>query len=268
MAATPAAQPNEGFVPASTLLPGAPRFCAMTGRPLNPYTATPAVQPSHSADGTPIIYMAPSVDDTNAAINSINRGGGGGDEEMTDADPPIIGGRVVIIGRLSEVATVASRSVSYFQKVVAENEMARRIKRATIAPALDSAADRIAEAVRGERPADRPVLRGLVQSEAERAVLDMKREIQSLRSRLDSQEKKKGRKNAPQPTEKNQQPSKDFRRRGGRAARTGRATNQTRGSPPKHGDATTSERKKPLAAHSANKSGGKKGAKATKPHKK
>ena len=249
-------------MPASTLVQGPPRFCAMTGRPLNPYTVTPAPQagPDHR----------PTHADTNAAINSMNQGGG--DEEMTDADSPIIGGRVVIVGRLSDVALLAARAVGHFQKIVRENEMARRIKRASVAPALDSAADRIADAVKNERPADRPVLRGLVQSEAERVVDEMKREIQSLRSRLDNQEKKSGKKTGkknPQAAEKKPSPTntKDFRRRGGKAAKTGPAPNQTRGSPPAHGNATIATGRKPLSTRSAAKQNGKPRARPTKSRK-
>ena len=124
-----------------------------------------------------------------------------------------------------------ARGVEVFKSTVKENDEAKRIKSATSPVQLETAADRIAATVAAEgRSATRPVLRGVVRSEADRANESLRRQVQSLQAAVTKmKQQKEQRSNRPQ----------NFQGRGGQAAGCGSSHKQSRGGRGGRGNATT-----------------------------
>ena len=111
--------------------------------------------------------------------------------------------------------------------------------------ALNTAAQRIAEAVAEERSVTTPILRGVVKTEAEKSTKKLQRQIQSLQAQLDntkSNSKPFKKNNLKNPTTQNQ--GQGFQGRNGKAEKKGRAINQSRTGPDDRSNATTSPNKK------------------------
>ena len=135
-----------------------------------------------------------------------------------------------------------------------EHKETQRIKQATTLPLLRSAADRIADQVNNNCPVSAPVLRSVVRNETEKAISELKREVQSLRAQLSNNTAKKNKKNT----------SKDFQQRNGKAAKHESTPNKSRGSRQGKGNATTAAEGKNKKQRSPAKRDGRKQRSGTK----
>ncbi len=74
--------------------------------------------------------------------------------------------------------------ICQFHTCLASNAQERRISKATVAPALEQVAARIAAVVEAERPTNRPTLKGLIHEDVDKATNELRRRILSLESKL------------------------------------------------------------------------------------
>ena len=98
------------------------------------------------------------------------------------------------------------------------------------------------------------ILCNVVRTETDKAIHDLKREVQSLRAKLgnsDKKQKSKPTKSAKKPADQN------FQRRSGKAAQNDSASNKKGGRQHVPGNATTAAGSKPKKRRSSIKSGGK-----------
>jgi hypothetical protein len=106
-------------------------------------------------------------------------------DNMIDMTTPSIGGRKNVITALK---TLLDRGIvepiRQFHTCLTSNEQERRISKATVEPALEQAAARIAAVVEAERPTNRPTLKGLIHEDVDKTTEELRRRIQSLESKL------------------------------------------------------------------------------------
>jgi hypothetical protein len=76
-----------------------------------------------------------------------------------------------------------------FHRVVTQRDELVRIKRVTTTSILESTAAKVAAVLHAERPAERPVLSGLIREETEKSTLILKRKLQSAMDQLDQNKK-------------------------------------------------------------------------------
>jgi hypothetical protein len=127
--------------------------------------------------------------ETAAAIWEINAPTNSTDDtpmdNMIDMTTPSIGGRRNVITALK---TLLDRGIvepiRQFHTCLTSNEQERRISKATVEPALEQAAARIAAVVEAERPTNRPTLKGLIHEDVDKTTEELRRRIQSLESKL------------------------------------------------------------------------------------
>ena len=233
--ATPA-QARNGFATAAALAQaqqgqaGIHQSGAMPppqARNLNPYLAN-ANNVRFADDGvTPLIYMVPPVADDPSNDTFMS------DAAVAPATPRQypIGARAALYNDTHKFVQMMARGVEVFKSTVKENDEAKRIKSATSPVQLETAADRIAATFAAEgRSATRPVLRGVVRSEADRANETLWRQVQSLQSTVTKmKQQKEQRSNRPQ----------NFQGRSGQAAGRGSSHKQGRGGRGGRGNATT-----------------------------
>jgi hypothetical protein len=105
------------------------------------------------------------------------------DEDMALA-ANIIGGRSTIRTLLLFLIQQAiANPITEFHRVHKVNEESKRIAAAIIPRQLSDAAQRIAAVVQAERPADRPVLCGLIREHANKSIEEMRKRLQSLEAK-------------------------------------------------------------------------------------
>ena len=165
------------------------------------------------------------------------------DAEMAALDTPIIGGRAVVISMLLEfIKKVAHAPMEKFKTVFTQNEESRRIRAAMREPDLLSKADKVAATILAERPADRPILQGLIREEIQTTNLQaanyeqLLREVQSLRATTQALLAKQ-KKSKPQAGKTQTQQQKNSTRGGPNKGRT--VANSTK---PKHASKTKATR--------------------------
>ena len=127
--------------------------------------------------------------ETAAAIREINAPTESTDDipmdNMIDMTTPSIGGRRNVITALKTLLDQGIvEPIRQFHTCLASNEQERRISKATVAPALEHAAARIAAVVEAERPTNRPTLKGLIHEDVDKTTDELRRRIQSLESKL------------------------------------------------------------------------------------
>ncbi len=102
------------------------------------------------------------------------------DDEMVEAtkNAKIIGGRAAITCHIFEAAVKCIfEPIQLFHKTCLENKEAKQIKAAITLPRLSNTAQRVAQVIASERPAERPVLRGLIQDTADKTTSDLEKRI-------------------------------------------------------------------------------------------
>ena len=106
-------------------------------------------------------------------------------DNMIDMTTPSNGGRRNVITALK---TLLDRGIvepiRQFHTCLASNEQERRISKATVAPAVEQAAARIAAVVEAARPTNRPTLKGLIHEDVDKTTEELRHRIQSLESKL------------------------------------------------------------------------------------
>ncbi len=185
---------------------------------------------------------------------------------------PIVGGIFILQSKLNGIVAAATLAVEHFNSKVFANEETEQIKKATTAagPTLQAPAVCIAEVVNGERPVSAPTLCGVVRTETEKAISDLKSKVQSLRVQVaSSKEKKKPPKCKPTDRKANDRKnsnrsgtantSKDFHSRNGKATGKGFAHIKNCESHPGSGRATSATKGK-STKNSSPKQHGKKNA--------
>lgn len=84
---------------------------------------------------------------------------------------------------------VIQEPIREFHRRVTHREELERIRRITAHATLTSAASRITSVIQTERPADRPVLSGLIRDETKKSVSDLKRKLQSAMDSIERNQK-------------------------------------------------------------------------------
>ena len=109
------------------------------------------------------------------------------DAEMIQltANAEIIGGRSTVCRNIFDaIVKCVIEPIQQFHKQRIDNEEAKRIKAAITLPRLSDTAQRVAQVIASERPAERPVLRGLIQETASKSTSDLEKRLQSLEDKL------------------------------------------------------------------------------------
>jgi hypothetical protein len=106
-------------------------------------------------------------------------------DTMVDMTTPSVGGQRNVITALKTLLDQGIvEPVCQFHTCLASNKQERCISKATVAPALEQAAARIAAVVEAERPTNRPTLKGLIHEDVDKTTEELRRRIQSLESKL------------------------------------------------------------------------------------
>jgi hypothetical protein len=108
------------------------------------------------------------------------------DDEMIEAtkNAKIVGGRAAITCHIFDAAVKCIfEPIQLFHKTRLENEAAKQIKAAITLPRLSNTAQRVAQVIASERPAERPVLGGLIQETANKIISNIEKRILSLESK-------------------------------------------------------------------------------------
>ena len=116
------------------------------------------------------------------------------DNEMIDVTNAVeltaIGGRATICRLiLNAINKGTILPIEKFHLQRRENDETKRIKAAFVSPRLNEAAQRVANIIANEPPAQIPVLRGLVQETAAKSTSALERRIQSLEDKLKASQK-------------------------------------------------------------------------------
>jgi len=105
-------------------------------------------------------------------------------DEVTAAAAFIIGGRSTIRTLLLFLIQQAiTNPIMEFHRIHKLKDESKRIAVAIIPRQLSDAAQRIAAVVQAERPADRPVLCGLIREHADNSIEEMRKRLQSLKAK-------------------------------------------------------------------------------------
>ena len=106
-------------------------------------------------------------------------------DNMIDMTTPSIGGRMNVITALKTLLDQGIvEPIRQFHTCLTSNEQERRISKATVEPALEQAAARIAAVVEAERPTNRPTLKGLIHEDVDKTTKELRCRIQSLESKM------------------------------------------------------------------------------------
>ena len=97
-----------------------------------------------------------------------------------------------IVGRRSMIRTLLlfliqkaiANPITEFHRIHKVNDESKRIAVSIIPRQLSDAAQRIAAVVQAERPADRPVLCGLIREQADKSIEEMRKRLQSLEAKV------------------------------------------------------------------------------------
>jgi polyhydroxyalkanoate synthesis regulator phasin len=82
------------------------------------------------------------------------------------------------------------KAIIEFNACITHREELNRIKLVTTQIPMESLAAKVTAKIHAERPADRPVLTGLIHDEAEKLISDLKRKLQSATDQMESNSKK------------------------------------------------------------------------------
>jgi hypothetical protein len=82
------------------------------------------------------------------------------------------------------------KAIIEFNACITHREELNRIKLVTTQIPMESLAAKVTAKIHAERPADRPVLAGLIHDEAEKLISDLKRKLQSATDQMESNSKK------------------------------------------------------------------------------
>ncbi len=125
---------------------------------------------------------------TAAAIREINAPTNSSEDtpmETIDMTGPPIGGRRNVITALKTLLIPGIvEPIHQFHTCLVSTEQERRISKATVEPALEHAAARIAAVVEAERPIKHPTLKSLIHKDVDKTTDELRRRIQSLESKL------------------------------------------------------------------------------------
>jgi hypothetical protein len=81
------------------------------------------------------------------------------------------------------------KAIIEFNACITHREELNRIKLVTTQIPMESLAAKVTAKIHAERPADRPVLTGLIHDEAEKLISDLKRKLQSTTDQMESNSK-------------------------------------------------------------------------------
>ena len=149
----------------------------MTGHPLNPYTPGTDGKPSSFAEnGTPILHLTTPLDNTstNTANDQLLIYDVNGEMDI-DPQPkkspphPVVGSLSTLYLGMHDLVIVLTRGFEDLNKHMKINEEIRRIKKATVPAALNTAAQQITDAVSEEQSVSTPILGGVVKTKAEKS---------------------------------------------------------------------------------------------------
>ena len=121
---------------------------------------------------------------TAAAIREINVPTTNSSEDTPMTTPPIGGQRNVITALKTLLNRGIVEPIRQFHTCLVSNEQERRFSKATVEPALEQAAARIAAGVEAERPTNHLTLKGLIHEDVDKTTDELRRRIQSLESIL------------------------------------------------------------------------------------
>ena len=106
-------------------------------------------------------------------------------DENTAAATNIVGGRSTIrVLLLFLIQQAIANPITEFHRVHKVNDESKKIAVAIIPRQLSDTAQRIAAVVQAERPADRPVLCGLIREQADKSIEEMRKRLQLLEAKV------------------------------------------------------------------------------------
>jgi hypothetical protein len=105
-------------------------------------------------------------------------------ESIEMATPSIGGWRNIITALKTLLNRGIVEPICQFHTCLGSNKQERCISKATVEPALEQAAARIAAVVKAERPTNRLTLKGLIHEDVDKTTKELRHRIQSLESKL------------------------------------------------------------------------------------